>query len=248
MPDSTDILWFKNQFERADRGRALPARRSRSTCSPPSPARRPATSGRRCAQDLPLDRILALCVGDTLDARQGPQRLSADTKADARSPQPRGEEMFDIARQALVDMAQHVPGFEAAAKRRNKFCHGFGIFQLDLQFFREDPDYFLRSATAFERHAGEVRWASCSAALKQARPRGPRRRSPTSSGGGRHRLQHRRLQAREGTEAGALRRHAVLRRGSLRLPAPGADRAAAGRAAPLPPPRPARPSWRSRRR
>jgi hypothetical protein len=25
----------------------------------------------------------------------------------------------------------------------NKFCRGFGMFQLDLQFFKEDPDYFL---------------------------------------------------------------------------------------------------------
>ena len=25
----------------------------------------------------------------------------------------------------------------------NKFCRGYGMFQLDLQFFKEDPDYFL---------------------------------------------------------------------------------------------------------
>jgi hypothetical protein len=25
----------------------------------------------------------------------------------------------------------------------NKFCRGYGVYQLDLQFFKEDPDYFL---------------------------------------------------------------------------------------------------------
>ena len=49
--------------------------------------------------------------------------------------------MFAIARQALVDMGQFIPGFPAS--NRNKFCRGFGMFQLDLQFFKGDPDYFL---------------------------------------------------------------------------------------------------------
>ncbi len=26
----------------------------------------------------------------------------------------------------------------------NKFCRGYGIFQLDLQFFKNNPDYFLQ--------------------------------------------------------------------------------------------------------
>lgn len=52
--------------------------------------------------------------------------------------------MFRIAHDALVKMAGHVPGFTGVAANPNKFCHGYGIFQLDLQFFRTDPDYFLR--------------------------------------------------------------------------------------------------------
>ena len=30
-----------------------------------------------------------------------------------------------------------------AAANPDKFCHGYGIFQYDIQFFRTDPDYFL---------------------------------------------------------------------------------------------------------
>ena len=51
--------------------------------------------------------------------------------------------MFEIARQGLVDMAEHIPAYRGAASRPDKFCHGFGIFQLDLQFFKTEPDYFL---------------------------------------------------------------------------------------------------------
>jgi hypothetical protein len=36
----------------------------------------------------------------------------------------------------------------AAARKPDKFVHGFGIFQRDLQFFKSNPDYFL-----------EQRWA-----------------------------------------------------------------------------------------
>ena len=43
----------------------------------------------------------------------------------------------------LAAMAEHVPSFAGVAKRPNKFCHGYGIFQYDLQFFKEDPEYFL---------------------------------------------------------------------------------------------------------
>ncbi len=31
-----------------------------------------------------------------------------------------------------------------AKKNASKFCHGFGMFQYDLQFFKVDPDYFLQ--------------------------------------------------------------------------------------------------------
>ena len=86
--------------------------------------------------------VLRLCVGDTLDADRG-RSAFPKTKAELLAA-PRGAEMFAIARQALVDMAQYTPGYAGAVRNPNKFCHGFGIFQYDLQFYRTNPDYFLQ--------------------------------------------------------------------------------------------------------
>jgi hypothetical protein len=99
--------------------------------------------------------VLKLCVGDTLDADRG-RKAFPQTKADLVA-KPKGEQMFQVAHQALVDMAKFIPGFAAVAKRPNKFCHGFGIFQYDLQFFLVDPDFFL-----------EKRWADFDASLGKA--------------------------------------------------------------------------------
>ena len=94
--------------------------------------------------NLPLERIVALCVGDTID-HNGPGRgrqVFPLNKDDLLS-RPKGQRMFNIARKALEDMAEHVPGYDGAVENPKKFCHGFGIFQRDLQFFKNDPDYFL---------------------------------------------------------------------------------------------------------
>lgn len=88
--------------------------------------------------------VLRLCVGDTLDADRG-RRAFPRTKTDLLAAS-RGAEMFAIARQALVDMAQHTPGYAGAVRNPNKFCHGFGVFQYDLQFYRTNPDFFLNEA------------------------------------------------------------------------------------------------------
>ena len=97
--------------------------------------------GGRLRDRLSLAELLEICVGDTLDADRGRDAFPR-TKADLVAAS-QGQRMFEIAHQALVDMAEHVPGFEAVAKRPNKFCHGYGIFQYDLQFFRDDPGFFL---------------------------------------------------------------------------------------------------------
>ena len=87
--------------------------------------------------------------------RQGPGRAFPQDKA-ALLAKPRGKEMFAIARQALVDMARARAGFAAVANP-DKFCHGFGLFQLDLQFFRVEPDYFLEKRyEKFERTLGSA--------------------------------------------------------------------------------------------
>jgi hypothetical protein len=51
--------------------------------------------------------------------------------------------MFQIARQALVDMAQVATEYQKVLKNENKFCHAFGIFQYDIQAFTHDSGYFL---------------------------------------------------------------------------------------------------------
>jgi hypothetical protein len=84
---------------------------------------------------------------------------------------PNGQEMFGIARQALVDMAQFIPGFKGVVKNPNKFCHGYGIFQFDLQFFKTEPDYFLQKryavfADCLAKAIGELRNAQSRAGLK----------------------------------------------------------------------------------
>lgn len=87
-------------------------------------------------------RILELCVGDTIDdtgGRSAFPKNKAELIAEAR-----GQEMFDIAHKALVDMAEHISDYRGAAGKPHKFCHGFGIFQYDLQFFRNEPEYFLQ--------------------------------------------------------------------------------------------------------
>jgi hypothetical protein len=89
-------------------------------------------------KQLSLQKVLELCVGDTLDRAAFPRNKAQLIAA------PRGQEMFSIARQALVDMAQYIPGYQKVVRNPDKFCHGYGIFQYDLQFFKTDPAFFLQ--------------------------------------------------------------------------------------------------------
>lgn len=93
------------------------------------------------AKGLSESDVLRLCVGDTLDADKG-RNAFPQTKADLFAA-ARGDEMFVVARQAVVEMARQIPGYEFALRNQNKFCHGFGIFQYDIQFFKSNPEWFL---------------------------------------------------------------------------------------------------------
>ncbi|MCS6622811.1 hypothetical protein N0B44_07810 [Roseibacterium beibuensis] len=95
---------------------------------------------------LSRDRILELCVGDTLDDDKG-RRAFPRNRAELEQ-WPQGKAMFQIAHQGLIDMAAYVPGYSGVAAKPNKFCHGFGIFQYDLQFFKVDPKHFLEKRYA----------------------------------------------------------------------------------------------------
>lgn len=154
MPNAADILWFKTRF--ADRIRAaihgtpwsldfIVAIACQETGEIWSVLRR---------KDLGEAQILALCVGDIIDSpkRSAFPRNKADLLA-----QRRGDEMFAVARKAFEDMARHIGGYAPYVDRPQKFCRGFGLFQRDLQFFRDDPEYFLqRKYETFEATLGEA--------------------------------------------------------------------------------------------
>ena len=90
---------------------------------------------------LPVDEVLALCVGDTLDFPK--RRAFPRTKAELFARKD-GAQMFAIARQALEDIGHHFARYDEVARMNpNKFCHGFGIFQYDLQHFTTNPRFFL---------------------------------------------------------------------------------------------------------
>lgn len=142
MPNAAAIRWFKSQFHSqihaAVQGTPfsadlLTAIACQETGYIWDPLRK---------KNMSTDQVLALCVGDTIDSSGG-RKAFPQTKSDLIA-KPRGQEMFALARQALVEMAQHIPGYNKAVQNANKFCHAFGIFQYDLQFFPIDPDYFLQ--------------------------------------------------------------------------------------------------------
>ena len=174
MPNKDDIRWFKKQF--GDRVKAKLAG---------TPFTLDFMTALACQEtgevwpilrkkDLSLDRIVELCVGDTIDfnPNTGKGRKAFPRNKAQLLEAPNGQRMFDIARQALVDMAQFITSYQGAASKQHKFCHGFGIFQFDLQFFEpghpeSDPDYFLERRYAdFEACLGKALQELKSAARK----------------------------------------------------------------------------------
>jgi hypothetical protein len=97
--------------------------------------------------------VLRLAVGDTLDA---PNRSAFPKNHLALIDEPRGQEMFDLAHRLLGEMgdATGIEIYKTLGAKPHKFVHGYGIFQYDLQFFLQDPDYFL-----------EQRWQHIDAAV-----------------------------------------------------------------------------------
>lgn len=102
-------------------------------------------------------KILEICVGDTIDA---PGRSAFPTSKKALLTDPNGARLFEVARGALEEMGRYNATYHKIADANpNKFCHGFGIFQYDIQFARQghDPDFFL-----------ERRWLSFGECLNKA--------------------------------------------------------------------------------
>lgn len=145
MPNADDIRWFKQNFrsqiEPALAGTPFDADMITAIACQETGEVWPILR----KKNLPLDRILALCVGDTIDFKgPGKGRQAFPRNREALVADPNGDAMFEIARKALEDMAVFIPSYQGAAANPSKFCHGFGMFQRDIQFFKDDPDYFLQ--------------------------------------------------------------------------------------------------------
>lgn len=167
MPNRDDILWFKQQFHEEIK-KALKD----------TPFSLDLIIALACLEtgyiwqilrknQLSPREILELCVGDTIDGstngRKNGRSAFPRTKAELLA-EPNGEEMFRIARQALVNVAQYVSSYRSEAAKPNKFCRGFGLLQYDLRFFKSDPDFFLQKryadiAHCLEKCLGELRFA-----------------------------------------------------------------------------------------
>lgn len=145
MPNTQDIRWFKQTFG-AEIAAALngTAFDSNQIVAIACQETGYIWSTLRKA-GLTAAQITALCVGDTIDFKPPDKGRSAFPRNKAALlAEPQGQQMFDIARAALVGMAQFIDDYRGAAANPVKFCHGFGIFQRDLQFFKDDPEYFLQ--------------------------------------------------------------------------------------------------------
>ena len=95
---------------------------------------------------LSTREVLALCVGDSIG---GPTRKAfpASKEALLRVKNPDGAAMYSIARESLAAVGKYVRPYKTAWQNQ-KFCHGYGIFQYDIQFFKKNPEYFLKKQWA----------------------------------------------------------------------------------------------------
>lgn len=147
MPTRDDVQWFKTEFHKKIEAaiEGTPCTLDMLTAIACQETGYIWSNLRR--KRLPTARILELCVGDTLDApRRGAFPRTKDDLINASN----GTRMFAIARQALEDMAEHTgnKNYQKATNNPDKFCHGFGMFQCDLQFFKSTPSYFLNKEYA----------------------------------------------------------------------------------------------------
>ena len=149
LVNKDDIRWFKTQFQ----DRIIPKLQGTPYSLDMLVAIACQESGEIWRvlrkKSLTTDRIVELCVGDTFDDTSNPPRRAFPRNKTALiNEDANGQTMFEIARQALKDMAQFIPGYQGVAQNPNKFCHGFGIFQYDLQHYRGDSRYFLERGYA----------------------------------------------------------------------------------------------------
>src|SRR2546423_14703671 len=119
MPNAKDMRWFKEQFQ----DKINPALQG----TPYSIDFMTALACQETGEiwptlrqtDLSVDRILELCVGDTIDfnPKTGKGRKAFPRNKAALLAVPNGQAMFDIARKGLVDMSQFIKSYQGAASK-----------------------------------------------------------------------------------------------------------------------------------
>jgi hypothetical protein len=139
MPIQDDINWFKQQFQ-DDIKAAIDNRPFSIELIIAIALQETGYLWRNIYKRETVAKTLELCVGDTISS---PQRTAFPKDKSALLSKPKGDDMFRIAREALESIALYNNAFRNAARNPDKFCHGFGIFQYDLQFFLNNPNFFL---------------------------------------------------------------------------------------------------------
>lgn len=139
MSIQDDISWFKQQFQE-DIQAAIDNTPFRMELLIAIALQETGYLWRNIYKKEAVAKTLKLCVGDTISS---PQRKAFPKDKSALLSKPRGDEMFAVARKALESIAPYNNGFNKAAKNPDNFCHGFGIFQYDIQFFLKNPNFFL---------------------------------------------------------------------------------------------------------
>lgn len=139
MVSKSDIAWFKANFQdemaTAVEGSLLTVDFLTALACQESGEIWPVA--RKTVADVSM--VMALCVGDTLDGRGAFPK----TRQELLSA-PNGQQMFDMGRKALEEMAAVVGGaYAKVAKNPQKYCHAFGVYQVDIQHFLKQPTYFL---------------------------------------------------------------------------------------------------------
>lgn len=91
---------------------------------------------------LSVKQTLLLCVGDSLGGVDG-RTVFPTSKAELLAAS-NGAKMFAIARESLEAIGKYRASYKKKANSDpDAFCHGFGIFQNDIQHFKKKPDFFL---------------------------------------------------------------------------------------------------------
>src|SRR5882724_13286446 len=125
MPTKDDMRWFKQQFHEKINAALVGSPYSLDFMTALACQETGEIWPTLRTKDLSVDRILELCVGDTIDFHPstGKGRKAFPRNKAALLAAPNGQQMFDIARQGLLDMAQFIHSYQDAASNPDKFCH-----------------------------------------------------------------------------------------------------------------------------